>query len=63
MSKKRLIFIVNFNDQYQIDYNYTESFLTSFDLSVQIVNNYVYRSQIVIVTMLWYLKFINDDKY
>ena len=63
MLNKRLVFIVNFNDRYQIHHNYIESFLLLFNLSIQIVNDHIHRSQIVIVTMFCHLKFINDDKY
>ena len=63
MSNKRFVFIDNFDDRYQIYYNYIESLLISFNLSIQIVNDHVHRSQIVIVTMLCHLKFIDDNKY
>ena len=39
MSNKRFVFIVNFDDQYQIHRNYVEFLLISFDLSVQIIND------------------------
>ena len=57
------MFIVNFDNRYQIQHNYAEFLLISFNLSIQIVNDYVHRSQIVIVTMLYYLKLIDNDKY
>ena len=57
------MFIVNFNNQYSIYYIYAESLLISFDLSIQIINNHVHRSQIMIFTMFYHLKFIDDDKY
>ena len=57
------MFIVNFNNQYQTHQNYVESFLTLFDFSIQIINNHVHRSRIVIVAMLCHLKLIDDDKY
>ena len=62
ISNKRFIFIVNFNDRYQIYRNYVEFLLISFDLSIQTINNYVHRSQIMIVTIFCHLKFIDDDK-
>ena len=63
MSNKQLIFIVNFNNRYQIHHNYAEFLLTLSDLSIQIINDYVHQSQDMIVAMLYYLKFIDDDKY
>ena len=63
MLNKRFMFIVKIDDRYQIYHNYIESLLTSLDLSIQIVNDHIHRSQIVIVTMFYHLKFIDDDKY
>ena len=63
MSNKRFVFIVNFDDRYQIHYNYVDFLLISSDLSLQVVNDYVHRSQIIIVIMLYHLKLIDDNKY
>ena len=57
------MFIVNFNDRYQIHHNYIEFLLTLPDLSIQIINDHVHRSQIMIVTTFCHLKLIDDDKH
>ena len=60
---KQFVFIVNFSNKYQIHHNYVESLLASLDFSIQIVNDHVHRSEIMIIIMLCHLKLIDNNKY